>query len=424
MGVGTSGEVARFDDLGTTESERLLFENGGTIETTAGDLHLSAVGTDGYIIFNRNGSEIARWDGGGSNRLLFPKDDDATIQVDNSTSGAGKSINLIASDGLDNPDGYDAGNIRLYGGDGGDTGGPGQGGDGGSIQLVGGDGGTGTLSSSDGNVEFWASTNRVFYLDGTSLEMRFDSALSSAAIRPATTTSGAGMSFQIVGQQTTAASQAGGSILVQGGASSSGVGGTATLQCGNSSSASKSGLALVRAGSNSGSGDGGNVLIDGGSAGSGDGGDVTIDGGSSTSGTDGSVVISSASAELAKFNASGSHTVTGSLAISAINIISDSLTGSATAYNPTGWATAYLVRIDPDGYYDLDGLVSSSVDPVKVLANVSSTYDVTLGNEEAGASAANRIITGTGGDLVLGPNKAATIVYDSTSERWRVVSNT
>lgn len=48
--------------------------------------------------------------------------------------------------------------------------------------------------------------------------------------------------------------------------------------------------------------------------------------------------------------------------------------------------------------------------------------DVTLNNENAGSTAANRIITGTGASATITDEKVATLVYDGTSSRWRLTS--
>jgi hypothetical protein len=60
--------------------------------------------------------------------------------------------------------------------------------------------------------------------------------------------------------------------------------------------------------------------------------------------------------------------------------------------------------------------------PLRVVAIGAGT--VTLNNEDAGSTAANRIITGTGAALTLAAATGwALVVYDGTSSRWRVLAS-
>ena len=57
------------------------------------------------------------------------------------------------------------------------------------------------------------------------------------------------------------------------------------------------------------------------------------------------------------------------------------------------------------------------------LTNVSAN-NVTLNDQDAGSVAANRIISPTGANYVLGPDESAEIVYDLTTARWRILYGT
>lgn len=57
-----------------------------------------------------------------------------------------------------------------------------------------------------------------------------------------------------------------------------------------------------------------------------------------------------------------------------------------------------------------------------VIANVGS-FNITLKNQNASSTAANRIITGTGADLVVAPDQTVMLIYDLTTQRWRVFKN-
>ena len=53
-----------------------------------------------------------------------------------------------------------------------------------------------------------------------------------------------------------------------------------------------------------------------------------------------------------------------------------------------------------------------------------SASDLTLSNQSASSSAANRVITGTGSDLAVPAGSSIVMQYDSTESRWRVVGGT
>lgn len=54
------------------------------------------------------------------------------------------------------------------------------------------------------------------------------------------------------------------------------------------------------------------------------------------------------------------------------------------------------------------------------IVNVSAN-DITISNQSASSDPANRVITGTGADAVLQPDDIASLLYDGTTQRWRVV---
>lgn len=57
----------------------------------------------------------------------------------------------------------------------------------------------------------------------------------------------------------------------------------------------------------------------------------------------------------------------------------------------------------------------------RILINIGSTHNLTLKHESSEATAANRIITSTGGDHIIPPTGATSVLYDTTSSRWRVL---
>ncbi len=56
------------------------------------------------------------------------------------------------------------------------------------------------------------------------------------------------------------------------------------------------------------------------------------------------------------------------------------------------------------------------------LINDQSTQFLTIVNQSAGATAANRIITGTNTDLAIEPGRIIGLIYDEDATRWRVIS--
>ena len=84
--------------------QRLQGEDGNDLTlytSTGGDIVLDANGTDGYIVFKLDGSEVARFDDSGSPRLLFPfvAGQDAHIKLaDRTSSGVGADLWIEGQD--------------------------------------------------------------------------------------------------------------------------------------------------------------------------------------------------------------------------------------------------------------------------------------------------------------------------------------
>ena len=57
---------------------------------------------------------------------------------------------------------------------------------------------------------------------------------------------------------------------------------------------------------------------------------------------------------------------------------------------------------------------------VLILTNTSG-FGLTVKNEDAGATAANRIVTGTGSDLTMAAGSSLYMVYDTTGLRYRII---
>lgn len=103
------------------------------------------------------------------------------------------------------------------------------------------------------------------------------------------------------------------------------------------------------------------------------------------------------------------------------DISPSSLSGTTNDYNPTGLSTAAVIRQDVSSDAILTGIAGGADGRMLVLHNISTSNSLSLRNENASSTAANRLTLG-GGNLSLRAGGTATFIYDSTSSRWRIVS--
>lgn len=86
-----------------------------------------------------------------------------------------------------------------------------------------------------------------------------------------------------------------------------------------------------------------------------------------------------------------------------------------------GYAT--YVRISgPTATFTIRGIAGGERGRLVFIRNTTA-YDMDIANENAGSTAANRIITQTGADLTssTGPSSAV-LLYDATTARWIVIA--
>lgn len=85
----------------------------------------------------------------------------------------------------------------------------------------------------------------------------------------------------------------------------------------------------------------------------------------------------------------------------------------------------YLRLMGPTIAYTIAGFASERAGAFHILQLTNPAVTVTIANESGlEATAANRIVTGTGADLVLANNPAfIQIIRDGAADRWRVVSH-
>jgi hypothetical protein len=87
---------------------------------------------------------------------------------------------------------------------------------------------------------------------------------------------------------------------------------------------------------------------------------------------------------------------------------------------PTGMATAAVVRLTGNATTSvLTGLAAGVDGRVVLLFNVSANT-IEISDEDAGSTAANRILHGEAGNITVSQNKSVSLWYDGTSSRWRV----
>lgn len=80
-----------------------------------------------------------------------------------------------------------------------------------------------------------------------------------------------------------------------------------------------------------------------------------------------------------------------------------------------------LHRFTTDGVArTITGFAGGSPGRVVFFCNAGGAANITLNNQDAASSAENRIITGAGGNVAVTPDQLVYLVYDHTSQRWRL----
>ncbi len=115
------------------------------------------------------------------------------------------------------------------------------------------------------------------------------------------------------------------------------------------------------------------------------------------------------------------HLTNGTLGTNFHTTISPSqLTATQNDWNPTGLATAWIIRLSGDASFRLiTGIVAPSFAKRLILHNTGSDA-ILLPTQHTGSSAANRFNFGR--DVILFGGKSIEIVYDPTTSRWRLLS--
>jgi hypothetical protein len=108
--------------------------------------------------------------------------------------------------------------------------------------------------------------------------------------------------------------------------------------------------------------------------------------------------------------------------LGAVSIGQGTLTLANGANHNVAAGYSGYVRIDgPSASFSISGLTNGESGRLLVLRN-STVQQMTISNQSASSSAENRIITGTGADLVLtgSTGQVVTLIYDAVDLRWVV----
>jgi hypothetical protein len=76
-------------------------------------------------------------------------------------------------------------------------------------------------------------------------------------------------------------------------------------------------------------------------------------------------------------------------------------------------------RISSDAARNITGILGGTDNRTIYISNVGA-FTITLQDQNAGSTAANRIITGTGADVALATDDNAILKYDVLTNRWRL----
>ena len=94
-----------------------------------------------------------------------------------------------------------------------------------------------------------------------------------------------------------------------------------------------------------------------------------------------------------------------------------SLGSSQNDYNPTSLSTASTIRQDASAAVNITGLAGGVNGRIIIFYNISSTFAITLVNESASSTAANRFTLPL--NVRLAPSDSIILQYDGTTSRWR-----
>jgi len=123
----------------------------------------------------------------------------------------------------------------------------------------------------------------------------------------------------------------------------------------------------------------------------------------------------------------GDATVTGEVVVSgglqfAASISPGALGGDQDDYEPTDFLTTGYVRLSASAPVNITGLGRDAAAHVKFLSNVGANA-ITLKHESGSSTANKRFNLANATDFVLATGATVILLYDGTSDRWRMVGS-
>lgn len=91
-------------------------------------------------------------------------------------------------------------------------------------------------------------------------------------------------------------------------------------------------------------------------------------------------------------------------------------------YNPSGLSTCSVIRQAASADVDITGLTAVNDGGLIFFINISNTYTITLKDESASSTAANRFDLPDNADVAILPNSIQMLMYDATTSRWRATA--
>jgi hypothetical protein len=125
---------------------------------------------------------------------------------------------------------------------------------------------------------------------------------------------------------------------------------------------------------------------------------------------------------------SGTTTMTGPLIVADLfqlfnEAAANNLGSSQNNFNPSGLSTANILHVNSTTPINITGLVPTGNGRILYIYN-NGAQNITLTNQDAASTAANRIIGRGAANTVLTPSTAVTLIYSSFAGRWLVLSDT
>lgn len=116
----------------------------------------------------------------------------------------------------------------------------------------------------------------------------------------------------------------------------------------------------------------------------------------------------------------GTSAPTAKLDIEGDIVVKKSTVTVAGTYNALNRSSASSIYFNTSGTINLNG-IDAGVDGLILYIFCGTSTTLVIGNENASAAASDRIATHTGANVTISGRGGATLIYESTSARWRVV---